>query len=135
MGLTDMFTRTVATLAAIALLASPVLAKETMCFVTPGAAVSGTISHFVDGDTFDIAPNRVRAWGINATEDGDFGYTQASQALRTLTQGRQLTCQVKYHDTMRKPRCVAVCNVSGAGDLGEAMLRTGWVKSHPRYIN
>lgn len=130
-----MFTRTVAMLAALLLLSSPAFAKETQCFVPPGAAVNGTINHYVDGDTFDIAPSRFRTWGIDATEEGDFGYSEAAQALRSLTQGRLLTCQVKYHDTTRKPRCVAVCNVSGVGDLGDAMLRTGWVKIHPRYIN
>lgn len=118
----------------IVTLASPAFA-EPKCFAAPGQTVSGSITHYVDGDTFDIAKDRIRPWGIDATERGEFGYDEATQTLRTITRGHSLACMVKYLDKTRDRRCVAVCNISGVGDLGETMLRSGWVKIHARFIS
>lgn len=131
-----MILRFISTLAIVAALATPALA-EPKCFASPGETVSGAITHYVDGDTFDIGRDRIRPWGIDATERGEFGYAEATQTLRTLTRGRSLSCTVKYRDTTPAQRCVAVCEVSEirVGDLGEIMLRSGWVKSHRRPIS
>lgn len=55
--------------------------------------------------------------------------------MRTVTRGRSLSCVVKYLDMTRDRRCVAICEVSDVGDLGETMLRSGWVRIDRRYIN
>lgn len=52
-----------------------------------------------------------------------------------IAPGRSLACNVKYLDRTEDRRCVAVCEISGVGDLGVTMLRSGWVKIHPRFIN
>ena len=129
-----MIVRVFAMFAVVAALTSPALAKP-KCFAAPGQTVSGAISHYVDGDTFDLGRDRVRPWGIDATERGQFGFEEATETLRTITRGQSLSCLVKYLDTTPDRRCVAVCNISGVGDLGETMLRSGWVKIHPRFIN
>jgi endonuclease YncB( thermonuclease family) len=130
-----MLSRSLATLVVLAALASPSFAKPPTCFVAPGQTVTGAIKHYTDGDTFDLAPNPIRPWGIDATERGEFGYDEATETLRTITRRRSLSCRVKYLDKTESGRCVATCDVSGVGDLGEAMLRSGWVRIHPRYIN
>jgi endonuclease YncB( thermonuclease family) len=129
-----MIARVLLTVIVVATLASPAFAKP-KCFAAPGQTVSGAITHYVDGDTFDIAKDRIRPWGIDATERGEFGYNEATQTLRTITRGRSVSCVVKYLDTTKDKRCVATCEVSGVGDLGETMLRSGWVRIHPSYIN
>ena len=118
----------------IALAITPVFAKQT-CSTPPGGTVSGSITRYVDGDTFDSGRDRIRPWGINAPERGEFGFDQATQTLRSLTSGRALSCTVKYLDNTQSHRCVAVCSIAGVGDLGEAMLRSGWVKVHRRYVD
>lgn len=105
------------------------------CSASPGDTVSGSITHYVDGDTFDIASDRIRPWGIDATERGEFGFDEATQTLRTLTRGRTLSCLVKYLDTTKDRRCVSVCMIAGVVELSEAMLRTGWVRVHRRYVD
>lgn len=76
-----MLFRYLAALAVLAAMASPVLADQ-KCFVAPGSTVSGPITHYTDGDTFDIGRDRIRPWGINATEQGQFGYNEAAVASR-----------------------------------------------------
>lgn len=129
-----MIARVLLTVIVVATLASPAIAKP-KCFATPGQTVSGAITNYVDGDTFDIATDRIRPWAINAPEEGEFGYDNATETLRKATRGRPLSCVVKYLDTTQDRRCVATCEVSGVGELGETMLRSGWVRIHRRYIN
>lgn len=74
--------------------------------------------------SFDVGRDRIRPWGINATEPGQFGYDEATQTLRNTTRGRSLSCLVKYLDATKDRRCVATCDISGVGDLGETMLRS-----------
>lgn len=86
--------------AVIAACASSAIAKPT-CFAAPGETVSGAITHYVDGDTFDVGRDRIRPWAINATEPGQFGYNEATQTLRTIMRGRSLACTVKYVSSVR----------------------------------
>jgi endonuclease YncB( thermonuclease family) len=109
-----MLFRYLAALAVLAAVASPSFAKSPKCFAVPGQTVTGAITHYVDGDTFDIGRDRFRPWGINATESGEFGYDEGTDTLRKVTSQRSLSCRVKYLDSTESHRCVATCDVSGA---------------------
>jgi len=125
--------RSLAAAALLAALSTPALAAP-KCFASPGDTVSGPITHYVDGDTFDIGRDRIRLWGVDAAERGERGYDEATSTLQSLTRGRSLSCVVKYLDKTRDRRCVSLCDVAGSGDLGETLLQSGWVRIRPRYI-
>jgi len=96
-----------------------------------GSALAGR-ARVVDGDSLDLAGERIRLYGIDAPE-----YRQscndlagrayacgraASRALAALIAGRQVSCTAVDHD--RYGRDVAICMVDGR-DLGEVMVRSG----------
>lgn len=97
----------------------------------PGGSLAGR-ARVVDGDSLDVAGERIRLYGIDAPE-----YRQscndlagrpyacgrdASRALAALIAGRQVACTRVDHD--RYGRDVAICMVDGR-DLGEVMVRAG----------
>jgi endonuclease YncB( thermonuclease family) len=96
-----------------------------------GAPLTGR-ARAVDGDSLDIAGERVRLMGIDAPElhqtcrdaaDDDYACGRAAaQALAGLIAGRSVTCTPLDHD--RYDRDVVRCTVDGR-DLGEAMVRAG----------
>jgi endonuclease YncB( thermonuclease family) len=131
-----MLSRSLSTLAVFAVMASPAFA-DGKCFTHPGQEVAGPVdySRHYDGDTFYIGRDRVRIWGIDAPEPNEFGYAEAAEHLRVLTQKGTLSCEVKYWERGGYRHCVAVCTkFSAAYDLGQAMINHGWAKVHPRYI-
>jgi endonuclease YncB( thermonuclease family) len=97
----------------------------------PGGGLAGR-ARVVDGDSLDVAGERIRLYGIDAPE-----YRQscndlagrpyacgraASRALAALIAGRPVSCNAVDHD--RYGRDVAICMVDGR-DLGEVMVRAG----------
>jgi endonuclease YncB( thermonuclease family) len=93
----------------------------------------------IDGDTLDLAGERIRLWGIDALEGdqvcqrngqpwqcGDI----AARALETLVHDREITCTETDRD--RYGRAVARCTVAGE-DVGAAMVRSGWALDYERY--
>lgn len=133
-----MLVRSLATLAVLAAMASPSFAKPPTCFTPPGQEVAGPVdySRHYDGDTFYIGRDRVRVWGIDAPERDEYGYSEAAEHLRVLTQSGTLSCEVKYWERGGSRRCVAVCAKSVAVfDLGQAMISHGWAKVHRRFIH
>jgi endonuclease YncB( thermonuclease family) len=99
--------------------------------VPVGMPLSGR-ARAVDGDSLDIAGERVRLLGIDAPElhqtcadaagdDYPCG-RDAARALADLVRGKPVTCTPLDHD--RYDRDVVRCTADGR-DLGDAMVRSG----------
>lgn len=99
------------------------------------ADLSGRVSHVADGDTFTLAGQKVRVWGIDAPElsqrcgNAACG-TAARDALEQLVRSRTVVCTQVDRDRYR--RVVASCRAAGR-DLGEAMVRSGNALDYRRY--
>ena len=93
----------------------------------------------IDGDTLEIAAQRIRLHGIDAPEARQFCRgkegawpcgAEATKALRSMIRNAAVSCI--EHDRDRYGRIVAVCIV-GDGDLNAAMVRRGWALAYRRY--
>jgi endonuclease YncB( thermonuclease family) len=93
----------------------------------------------VDGDTLQIAGERVRLHGIDAPESrqscslSGVGWPCGQNAKRVLTgviDGRVVTCRGDRRD--RYGRLIAVCYI-GTDDLNARMVRDGWALAYRRY--
>lgn len=93
----------------------------------------------IDGDTLQVAGERVRLHGIDAPESeqscsiSGVGYACGENARRTLTgatAGKVVTCKGEKRD--RYGRLVAVC-YAGDDDLNAKMVREGWALAYRRY--
>jgi endonuclease YncB( thermonuclease family) len=84
-----------------------------------------------DGDTLEIAGQKVRLLGLDAPEGKQVCQRDgrewrcgdgATLALRSLVAGRAVVCEVKGHD--RYQRALAVCTAGGM-DVAREMVRRG----------
>ncbi len=96
-------------------------------------------AHVIDGDTLQVAGERVRLQGIDAPETrqscsvAGIGYACGQNAKRLLagaTAGKIITCKGEKRD--RYGRLVAVC-FAGEDDLNAMMVRDGWALAYRRY--
>jgi endonuclease YncB( thermonuclease family) len=120
-------------------LAATILAIPSAFTGLAAAQVSGWAVP-IDGDTIEIAGERVRLHGIDApesdqecTDAAGFVYRcgeQATGALRALIDGQTVSCQ--QIDTDKYGRIVAVCR-RGDVDLNAAMVREGWAVAYVEY--
>jgi endonuclease YncB( thermonuclease family) len=104
-----------------------------------GATVTGR-AHVVDGDSLEVAGERVRLFGIDAPEGRQtcrdaagrpYGCGhEARRALANEIAGRTVSCTPVEHD--RYERSVALCSARGR-DLGEAMVRSGYAFDLPQH--
>jgi endonuclease YncB( thermonuclease family) len=88
----------------------------------------------IDGDTLELAGDRVRMFGIDAperaqdctTESGArvAAGTRATELLQALAGDAAVTCEVQ--DTDRYGRKVAVCSSAAGVELNAAMVSEGW---------
>jgi endonuclease YncB( thermonuclease family) len=85
-----------------------------------------------DGDTLTIQGQAVRLFGIDAEELDEPNGPRARDALRALVKG---THYVRCEPTGQKSydRVVAICYTAAGEDLGEAMVRGGYVLDCARY--
>ncbi len=106
--------------------------------VAPAVAVTGQ-AVVVDGDTMDVAGERIRLWGIDAPESRQTCLRErepyacgqmATDHLRSLLGQREVDCTPRAKD--RYGRTVAVCRFEGI-DLGAAMVKDGWALAFVRY--
>ena len=97
------------------------------------------VARVVDGDTLELAGERVRLWGIDAPERSQTCRLaaqawrcgrSAADALGRLLEGREVRCEPRDRD--RYGRVVAVCTVNGS-DLAATMVRAGWALNFERY--
>ncbi|HJN86883.1 MAG TPA: thermonuclease family protein, partial [Dehalococcoidia bacterium] len=93
----------------------------------------------IDGDTIELAGERVRLHGIDAPEEGQTCTAggkawrcgqDATFALAHEVGNHWVTCKVRTRD--RYGRLIAKCYV-GPYDLGAKMVRNGWAIAYRRY--
>ena len=93
----------------------------------------------IDGDTLEIAAQRIRLHGIDAPEARQFCRgkdgawpcgAEATKALRSMIRNAAVSCIERDQD--RYGRIVAVCFV-GDGDLNAAMVLKGWALAYRQY--
>jgi endonuclease YncB( thermonuclease family) len=111
-------------------------------FSLEGPPLTGSVERVVDGDTLDIAGQRVRLPGLDAPEwnqtcktaAGDSWACGAATAkrMRELTRGRTITCRPEGHD--RYGRLLAICR-DGATDLAEVLVADGLAVTTGRYAS
>ena len=96
----------------------------------------------IDGDSLEVAGERIRLFGIDAPEarqqcrdatGRDYACGRdAARVLAALIGGRPVSCTPVTHDQFA--RDVATCAAKGR-DLGEAMVRAGYALDYARYSN
>lgn len=110
-----------------------------------GSPVSGTAT-VIDGDTIEVAGQRVRLEGIDAPEMAQmcgnrfFGSwpcgREAQRMLAKLVQGRSVTCEAQGRD--KYGRILGVCS-AGDREINAEMVRSGlawaFVKYSTRYVS
>jgi len=94
----------------------------------------------IDGDTLEVAGERVRLFGIDAPEKGQTCRGPrgrpwpcgrvATHALKALIAGRPVVCQTTARD--RYGRAIARCLVART-DLSAWMVGAGWALAYRRY--
>lgn len=109
-------------------------------FTGPAAAQLSGRAVPIDGDTIEVAGERVRLHGIDAPESDqicvdDVGAAyhcgeRATRALAARIDSQVVTC--RQTDTDRYGRAVAVCH-RGEVDLNAAMVRDGWAVAFVEY--
>ncbi len=105
------------------------------------APLAGPVERVADGDTIEIAGQRIRLTGLDAPEwnqtcsrsDGaDWNCGRAAnERMRELTRGKTISCAGEGHD--RYGRLLATCRVGGA-DIAEAMVRDGLAVASGSYL-
>lgn len=93
----------------------------------------------IDGDSLVVGGTEIRLFGIDAPElrqtctragrAWNCG-SEAMQALRRMTAGREVSCQARERD--RFDRVVATCR-AGELDLAAAMVRGGYATAYGAY--
>ncbi|WP_312417755.1 thermonuclease family protein [Shinella sp.] len=122
-----------------------VLPVIVVCFTTACAQAGDIVGRasVIDGDTIEIAGERIRLNGIDAPEsrqlceDGAFSAYRCGQRAALaladwLDQAQPIKC--KQIDKDRYSRIVATCERAGA-DVGEWLVRAGHALDWPRYSN
>ena len=93
----------------------------------------------IDGDTFEMAGETIRLWGIDAPELRDACQGQATgriarDALENLVARQALTCQRPPIGSDRSHnRIVRQCVTADGIDIARAMVVDGWAADCPRY--
>lgn len=97
--------------------------------------------YVVDGDTVEMAGQRIRLFGVDAPEStqncerGGVAWAcgaEAGERLTALIAARPLRCEGQSVDDYG--RVVAICRV-GSIDLGQSMVQTGWAMAYQHYSN
>lgn len=105
-----------------------------------GASLAGSISHFSDGDSFEIWNQRIRLLGIDAPEFGQeckrasgAVYACGDESLKFLKRyvaNTEVKCEGDAKDD--HGRLLATCFVNGK-NLNETLVRKGWAVAFIRY--
>ena len=96
--------------------------------------------HIIDGDTVEIAGERIRLNGIDTPEANQSCLDEtgkrwpcgreATFALTTIVRDQAITCKGNERDKYR--RLIAVC-FTGTKDLSAEMVRQGWGLAYRKY--
>jgi endonuclease YncB( thermonuclease family) len=141
----DRFTRVRAIAARVSILAlvgaigAPALSTEASAAPSRHVFVQGT-ARVIDGDTLDVAGERVRLFGIDAPElqqtcgRSRFGNwscgVSAKRELKALTAGRRVVCLNRGRD--RYQRILALCYANGR-EINAELVRRGLAWAFVKY--
>lgn len=112
-------------------LAAALLASGVPCAGMAAPSTVEGVARVIDGDTLELAGERIRLWGIDAPERSQTCRLaaqawrcgeDAARALDRLLKGRAVRCKPQGRD--RYSRLVAVCMAAGS-DIGAAMAAPG----------
>src|SRR5262249_5017911 len=108
--------------------------------VSARAEIAGRAS-VIDGDSLEIAGQRIRLYGIDAPEAGQTCLAetqwrcgqQAAFALAAIIGSHWVHCAERDRD--QYSRVVAVCRLSGSNgpDVNAQMVRQGWALAYRQY--
>ncbi len=118
-----------------------VLIILTLLPVTVSAEITGK-PRIIDGDTIEIAGQRIRLHGIDAPESDQTCVvdnkrwpcgTNATLALSSMISTNWVSCRERDRD--RYGRIVAVCNLAGpqGPDVNAMMVAEGWALAYRRF--
>ena len=109
--------------------------RRTVQVVSPKTPeISGKVRWVVDGDTLYITGYKqaVRLWGVDAPEQGDWGYAAAKSTLIKMAYGKYVSCRVK--ETDKYGRLVARCFlVKGGQEINQMMIETKTTKEFSKF--
>jgi endonuclease YncB( thermonuclease family) len=119
-----------------------ILLSVLLAWASPAYAGITGQARVIDGDTIDIAGQRIRLHGIDTPEAQQFCEAggkswrcgqDATFALANLIGRTWVTCVERDKD--RYGRIIAVCKVGGpkGQDLGAYMVAEGWATAYRRY--
>lgn len=108
---------------------APVLAEK-------GGRFSGTVTHIIDGDTFQVTRGRkivkIRLWGIDAPEWDQPYAREITRYLHTIILHKKVKIQYYYTDDYN--RLVATLTINGFL-LNQLLIEKGYAWVYERYCD
>jgi endonuclease YncB( thermonuclease family) len=83
-----------------------------------------------DKDTIELGAIAIRLNGLAAPEWDEPGGEEASDAMRDLVRGEEITCELDGDQTY--DRCAAICTLEGA-DIAAELVELGLARDCERY--
>ena len=111
--------------------------------VAPAKADITGLARVIDGDTIEIAGERIRIHGIDAPELGQWCRNkrgkfpcgkQVKELVEGFLEGKEVTCRGEERD--RSGRLIAVCFYpygERTVDLGQDLVTYGWAMAYRKY--
>lgn len=97
--------------------------------VPVGEEINGIVTYVIDGDTIRVNGVKLRLWGVDAPEQDQKGYRQATDTMRQ-NMLRSVSCII--HDKDRYNRLVAQCFREKV-DIGAEVIASGWARDYRRH--
>ena len=95
--------------------------------------ITGIVTRVVDGDTFWLGSRdeRIRVWGLDASEVDMPRGSRATAALSSLIGGRRFYC--RQRDVDQYGRIVGQCSLPDRRDITAAMIASGTAREYCRF--
>lgn len=92
--------------------------------------LTGTVTHFRDGDTIEVDGTAIRLTGVAAPELGERHGREARRFMLRLVDGKTVRCELNGERSY--DRRIGVCYFNGQ-DIGAAIIAAGLARDCPRY--